>query len=131
VAPFGLKLFSVEDTDGYTIVFQEVRQQTRCDRCWVRPRWFAYKRHAAKWLEVRFTLIIAPTKEHHRCALGKSKRVDQGSKGGRLISTTGIATKMVGKRWAPVLQDLARFSSSATANCGSLRIELLIPCTMV
>jgi uncharacterized glyoxalase superfamily protein PhnB len=25
VAPYGLKLFSVEDPDGYTIVFQEVR----------------------------------------------------------------------------------------------------------
>ena len=27
VAPYGLKLFSAEDPDGYTIVFQEVRQQ--------------------------------------------------------------------------------------------------------
>ena len=25
VAPYGLKLFSTEDPDGYTIVFQEVR----------------------------------------------------------------------------------------------------------
>ena len=25
VAPYGLKLFSIEDPDGYTIVFQEVR----------------------------------------------------------------------------------------------------------
>ena len=25
VAPYGLKLFSVEDPDGYTLVFQEVR----------------------------------------------------------------------------------------------------------
>ena len=28
VAPYGLKLFSAEDPDGYTIVFQEVRQQS-------------------------------------------------------------------------------------------------------
>jgi glyoxylase I family protein len=28
VAPYGLKLFSVEDPDGYTIVFQEARPQT-------------------------------------------------------------------------------------------------------
>ncbi len=27
MAPYGLKLFSTEDPDGYTIVFQEVRQQ--------------------------------------------------------------------------------------------------------
>jgi glyoxylase I family protein len=27
LAPYGLKLFSVEDPDGYTIVFQEVREQ--------------------------------------------------------------------------------------------------------
>lgn len=27
VAPYGLKLFGVEDPDGYTIVFQEVRSQ--------------------------------------------------------------------------------------------------------
>jgi len=28
MAPYGLKLFSVEDPDGYTVVFQEVRSQT-------------------------------------------------------------------------------------------------------
>lgn len=28
VAPYGLKLFSAEDPDGYTIVFQEARQET-------------------------------------------------------------------------------------------------------
>jgi glyoxylase I family protein len=28
VAPYGLKLFSVKDPDGYTLVFQEVRSQT-------------------------------------------------------------------------------------------------------
>ena len=41
-----------------------------------------------------------------RCSLRKSKRVDQGGKGSRLIPTARIVKKIAGERWAPVPQDL-------------------------